>query len=298
MTCTPDFFAMGGEATVAIVGPGHLHALARDRIADLERKWSRFDPTSEISRLNADRGNSLMVSADTRALVRHAVEAWRSTVGAFDPSLLDAIVSWGYDRTLPEVGARRRPTACQPSPGLASVVIDEVAGTVDLGGVGFDPGGIGKGLAADLVAEELISAGAERALVSIGGDLRVAGELAEPGFVVGIEDPGASEQDLLRVGVVGGGLATSSDRRRRWRAEPVDAHHLFDPQTGAPAPTALTGVTVLAGAAWWAEVLTKAVLVGGLHLDELPAHSASAIGRARDGRVIGTRDLLELRWAA
>ena len=44
-----------------------------------------------------------------------------------------------------------------------------------LDGVGFDPGGIGKGLAADLVATAAVDLGADGAMVSLGGDLRVAG---------------------------------------------------------------------------------------------------------------------------
>ncbi|MDQ1511511.1 MAG: ApbE family, partial [Actinomycetota bacterium] len=44
---------MGTDAQVIVVGgPPHLLQLAQDRIADLERRWSRFVDGSEISTLN------------------------------------------------------------------------------------------------------------------------------------------------------------------------------------------------------------------------------------------------------
>ena len=69
------------------------------------------------------------------------------------------------------------PPASLPCPGCADITWDEVECTVSLpAGIRFDPGGIGKGLAADIVTEELITDGAAGALVSVGGDVRVRGK--------------------------------------------------------------------------------------------------------------------------
>ena len=289
---------MGGEATVIVAGPRRLLGVATRRIEDLEAKWSRFRPDSEISALQHRRDRPVPVSADTRLLLRRALTAWHATKGAFDPSVHDALVAWGYDRDLALVrGACRAPTAI-PAPGLGDLELDEGAGTACLNGCGFDPGGIGKGLAADLVATELVAGGADGALVGLGGDLRVAGHPGPGGWTIGVEDPADPSADLVRMALSRGGLATSSDRRRRWRAGGEDAHHLIDPATGAPARPALAGVTVLAGEAWWAEALTKAVLVGGFDVAALGELSASGIGRTRDGEVVGTPDLLGLEGRA
>jgi thiamine biosynthesis lipoprotein ApbE len=94
----------------------------------------------------------------------------------------------------------------------------------------------------------------------------------------------------------GGGLATSSPRRS-WPVGAGTAHHLFDPRTGAPAEVQLAGVTVLAGEAWWAEALTKAVLVGGLDPGSLGTQAASGVGVTFDGEVVGTDDLVALAVA-
>ena len=84
---------MGSKVHVAVVDgmPGLLDA-ARNRIAQLERRWSRFIPTSEVSRLAAARGTAVAVSPDTVLLVQRAVLGWRLTDGAFDPTVLGALL--------------------------------------------------------------------------------------------------------------------------------------------------------------------------------------------------------------
>ena len=124
-------------------------------------------------------------------------------------------------------------------------------------GVGFDAGGIGKGLAADLVAEQLVDAGATWVLVSLGGDLRVAGEaIAADGIRIEIEDPadGSRSRDLT---IRGGGVATSSVRKRRWLEGERWQHHLLDNATGRPADTRRAAVTVHASEAWWADCVAS-----------------------------------------
>ena len=144
-------------------------------------------------------------------------------------------------------------------------------------GVSIDPGGIGKGLAADLVASELISDGAEGVLVNVGGDLRVIGEPPNGStWDVAIDDP-ARDVELLRIGLLDGAVATSSRVRRCWTTATGTAHHLIDPRTGAPGAERYATAAAVTGEAWWAEVSTKAVLIGGLdrsargHLDALVA---------------------------
>jgi thiamine biosynthesis lipoprotein len=65
------------------------------------------------------------------------------------------------------------------------------------------------------------------------------------------------------VGVAEGGVATSTTLRRSWRVDGEKRHHLIDPVTGAPSTSDLTAATVIAGEAWQAEVLAKAVLLRG-----------------------------------
>ena len=128
-------------------------------------------------------------------------------------------------------------------------------------GVHLDPGGIGKGLAADLVATALVDDGdAAGALVSLGGDLRVVGEAPDAsGWTVELDAPAGT-----RVRVPDGGLASSSVRRRRWQAaDGGTAHHVVDPRTGRAARGPRTDTTAVAATAWQAEALATALLLAG-----------------------------------
>jgi thiamine biosynthesis lipoprotein len=134
----------------------------------------------------------------------------------------------------------------------------------------LDAGGIGKGLAADLVVGILTEAGAHGASVSIGGDIAVSGVAPQRGgWLIGIADPLIPADTDIEVGqlvMLEGGVATSGTLRRRWRGAAGESlHHLLDPSTGRPTHhrRELVGVTVVAGTAAWAEAWTKAVMVRG-----------------------------------
>ena len=287
------FRAMGSDIHLIVVGgSADLLTLGRDRIGELERRWSRFRPDSEISLLIAVAGEPVVVTPDTYLLVERAVEAWRLTGGGFDPTLLDALRRAGYDRSfedLVDTGEPALPPRLSVTrPGPTDIVFD--AGSIALPtGMGFDPGGIGKGLAADLVSALLIDEGAAGVCVNMGGDLRVRGESPTgAGWTMAVEHPWCAAPIAL-VGLWDGAVATSSVLRRVWRTGGHARHHLIDPATGEPSTSDLAFASVIAGTAWEAEVLAKAVLLRGADraFDLLDARTA-AVAVSQDGRVIAS----------
>jgi FAD:protein FMN transferase len=285
------FRAMGSDAHVVVVGGrAGLADDVRRRIVDLERRWSRFLPASEVSALNARAGAAVEVSAETRLLVARAIEAWRLTGGAFDPTVLGSLERAGYSRSF-ELGPRPVDSQRRALVGCTDITVDASAVRLP-GGTGFDAGGIGKGLAADLVVEDTLADGATGVCVNLGGDVRVAGEPpAGTTWTIAIEHPWA-RTPLVRLGIGGGALATSTTLRRTWDVGGQRYHHLIDPATGVPATTDLTSATVVTGQAWAAEVLAKAVLLRGRDraFDVLDAH-ADALVVAVDGTIAVTPGL-------
>jgi thiamine biosynthesis lipoprotein len=266
MEAETRFHAMGSDVHVIVVGgPLSLLETAREFIDDLESRWSRFRSDSEISRLNDAAGRPVRVSSLTVALVQRAIEGSRITGGRYDPTVLGAVIRAGYDRSFELLGTETLGAHSVLGLGLEGIVVEETTSTVTLpSGVGFDPGGIGKGYAADLVVRELLSQGAAGACASVGGDLRVDGDAPDgDSWTICIDHPlrpGANELIGLRSGAV----ATSTRARRAWGPKHDRRHHLIDPATGRPARSGLLSAAVIAAEGWQAEVVAKAAFIAGL----------------------------------
>ena len=275
-TTVTRFRAMGTDCEVHVTTAGdagaEFAALAVERVELLEQAWSRFRASSELSRLNARAGHGPMpVSADLLGLVIRMQEAWHVTDGLFDPTVLASMTALGYDTDLPAVQARSagdwHDAVTAPAPGMSGVVVDPRASTVALPtGIGLDPGAVGKGLGADIVARELREAGADRVLVNLGGDIALASRVddAEP-WLIGLEDERLAADDTHRVNRVlevtgpDAGVATSTTLKRRWAQG--RRHHVIDPRTGGMSTGDLRQVTVVAESASRAEVLATAALL-------------------------------------
>lgn len=277
------FDVMGTRAHVLVesttTDDDHLLEYAVARLNDLERRWSRFVPTSEISRWNSQRGQPFRPSDVTWRLVRAAADANHRTEGRFVPTLLDPLTDLGYDRPFgPDMATattdaaeatRRTPrhtprwtSADEPRPTLTLDPCDGSVRSVN----GFDPGGIGKGFAADLIVDELIEIGAERAVANIGGDLRIGHALQGSASMIDPVDVAVSEDlDTGRfettVRLDHGAVATSTTRRRRWLRDGRAVHHIVDPRTGDAARSPAVVATVIAAEAWWAEAVATSLIV-------------------------------------
>jgi thiamine biosynthesis lipoprotein len=262
---------MGSDVHVEVVGgrPGHL-SLARDHLAFLEERWSRFRRHSDVSRLNHAQGEPVIVDDCTLRLLDAMVHGFTISDGAFDPTLLAPLVSLGYRHSWHDPTAiTELPFGVQPRGPIRGVTVDVNERSARLPpGTVIDPGGIGKGLAADFLAELLMDNGVDGALISIGGDVRVIGE-GPPGGVwfVSVDDAFQPDAEAMKVPLVSGALGSSSAMRRQWFTPAgAPAHHLLDPTCGLPTPAGMDSplhATVLAEKAVWAEVYATMVVVRG-----------------------------------
>jgi FAD:protein FMN transferase len=243
-----------------------------------EQRYSRFRGDSELTRVNTAAGTWTTVTPAFEGLVRFALVKAAETDGAFDPTVLDAVIAAGYDRTFDEVLAGARGALHPPRPCGRWREIEVREGAIRLpDAVGLDLGGVAKGHTADLAALEAVAAGMDWALVNAGGDLRIAGDAPE--LRVAIEDPEDRSQTLAELHLREGALASSSVRSRAWGD---DLHHVIDPRTGAPAKGDAVQATVWAPTCAEAEVLaTWALLLGPDAASVLPSAIVT-----RDGDVL------------
>lgn len=261
------FTAMGTDVEILLdAEPGERAERALDRaeaeFERLEQLLSRFRDDSELSRLNRV-GRIEDADPDLVHVVELALEGRERTAGRFDPTVHDAVVAAGYDRTFADVPAEAAGPLPTPAPCGGCVHVD--GRMIELGpGARLDLGGIAKGYAVDRVAEVLALAGP--CLVNAGGDLAVRGGAWPVGVTADLT------LELTR-----GAIATSGRDRRRWRVSGAEMHHLIDPSTGSPADGDLVSVTVVADSAAEAEVLAKAAFLGA-ELD-VPRVLVTAEGR-------------------
>jgi len=274
------FRAMGSEIAIWLQQadePAARRELQRAQalFAATERWMTRFDPASELSRLNARAGEWVEVSPALWSAVNRALDLAAVTGGLFDPTLLRAVTAAGYDASFDVAWhAADRPMAASwrlderdgaPVGRWWAVELDPARLAVRLpDGAGIDLGGIGKGLTARQVVEQLSAWGP--CLVDAGGDLTAGdGPDGAPGWPVAVAYPGAgpSGASPLNVWLAGATLATSGADYRWWTQGGARRHHLIDPRTGQPAASDVLTATVLAADAGGAEAWATALWVAG-----------------------------------
>jgi thiamine biosynthesis lipoprotein len=242
----------------------------RRRLLTWHRQFSRFEPDSELSRLNRDPRTTVPVSAAMVRFVEAAVAAASLTGGLVDPTLLTEIERAGYDRHLersfrseppPALAPARAVARPQPSMRWRSIEVDRDARTVTRApGVALDSGGVAKGLFADLLGATV--SGCESYAIDCGGDLMIGGAGRR---VRAVEVRSPFGDDVMHTfELVESGVATSGIAKRSWLdADGRPAHHLLDPATGQPAYTGVAQVTALAPSGAEAEARAKAALLSG-----------------------------------
>jgi thiamine biosynthesis lipoprotein len=267
--------ALGTFATVLVADAADLddaRALLTAELAAIDAACSRFRPDSELSRACAAGGRPVRISALFAEALLVALTAAELTDGDVDPTCGRALAALGYDQ---DFAAARQDTSspCQaPAPGGAwhGVILDPGRQEVTVpDGVLLDLGATAKALAADRAAAAIAAATGRGALVNLGGDISVAGQPPEGGWLVGVADNATFETTTATVEtsqvivISGGGLATSSVLGRAWQRAGTRLHHIIDPRTGMPVTSCWRTVSVAAGSCVDANVASTAAIIRG-----------------------------------
>jgi len=222
-------------------------------------------------RLDASAGQPTMVSPLLAGAIRAALRGALLTEGDVDPTVGRAMESIGYDRdfaSVPAQGGALRVTV-RHVPQWRQIELDEAASLLTVPfGVRLDLGATAKAWAADRSAERIARELSCGVLVSLGGDIAVAGEVPPGGWSIRVQDvtgdPITSAQGPTGViAIRAGGLATSSTSARRWQRGGDLMHHILDPRTGRPADSNWRTVTVAAGTALDANIASTAAIIRG-----------------------------------
>jgi thiamine biosynthesis lipoprotein len=306
-----EFSAMGTQmmAALDLVDPRARQIIKQVPIwfEEWEQRFSRFRPDSELCRINHSAGGDIKVSDAMFEVLNAALQVTIDSQGLVTPTILEALETAGYDRSLEYVladGSSSRFSSSKPDQVDRldnAITIDPSSRTIHLDeGVRLDLGGIAKGWAADKAARRLRQFGP--AIVDAGGDIAVNGSMTdgEP-WLIGVTNPFEpdSQQDIDLILLDKGGVATSGRDRRRWERNKIRQHHIIDPRTGKPALTDVLRATVIGPSAQEAEMAAKLVLIHGsgeglIWLEQHPEFAGLVI--LEDGELEYSRRWLNFSW--
>ena len=307
---TASWEAIGTTALVRVDDPAVLDEARRileDELDAIDRAASRFRPDSELELVNRQGGGFTRIGPLLHEAIAVALRAAAVTGGAVDPTLGQALRVAGYDRDFSELsppsGPDRPSEPWRPGRGPLLRIVrasgwrevrlsDNPPGVAIPIGMRLDLGATAKALCADRAAGRIAAATGAGALVSLGGDIAVAGRVPDGGWAIHVTYDHRSGADApgQTVAIASGGLATSSTTTRRWVHRDQTMHHIIDPATGVPADGPWRTVTVTAATCVDANTASTAAIVLGSSAPEWLARlgvAARLVGRDGDVVVLG-----------
>jgi len=269
---------------------------AFERFEFLEKKFSRFDPESELSMVNSRAATEpVRVSAEFFELISHGIEYSQKSGGAFSITLAPLLQLW-----VRCAAEERFPTDGEINEALRhsdfrSILLDQARQTIqfDASGAGFDLGGLAKGYAVDEAKKILQKGGVSRSFISAGSSsLSVCTPDGGKPHCIGLRHPSCEQRLAGTLLLANGSLSTSGTYERRWRFRGTNVSHLIDPRTGTPL-SQMSSATALCESALLAEVASKVLLFHG-------CRSGIALcdtnGWAVEGAVLEARESEQDSW--
>jgi thiamine biosynthesis lipoprotein ApbE len=293
---TPGIYrthGLGCLAEIVLTDPDSVVGaieIVHEELDRIDLAASRFRSDAEIALVNRAEGRPIKVSPCLFGAVAVALRVAEVTGGAVDPTVGGAMNRLGYDRDFAAIGAGIPGNLPEPAPvpGWRSVQLDRASGTLRVpAGTVIDLGASAKALTADRIAQRVAATFGCGVLVSLGGDISVAGSPPTGGFCTGLADVSGAAEASETVAISSGGLATSGITSRWWRVGYHVVHHIVDPSTGLPPPPAWRTITVAAASCVDANAASTAAMVKGLGgRDWLAARNLPARLIGLDGTVV------------
>ncbi|WP_437227105.1 FAD:protein FMN transferase [Planctomicrobium sp. SH661] len=266
---------MGIPVRILVYAPNSTSAIqasdaAYERIRQIDRALSDYDPESEIVRLSRDNppGTPVVVSDDIWKVLTASKELSQRSHGVFDVTVGPVIKLWRIarrKRALPDEAALQ---AALAQVGDEFVELDSHRQSVTLKrpGMQLDFGGIAKGYAADEAYEVLKKHGLPISLVACAGDIRVGDPPpGESGWRVEVEDktlPSLPDHPPLILKLANAGISTSGDTYQYLEVDGIRYSHIVDPNTGL-GTTVPGSATVIARNAMEADGLASVMVLLG-----------------------------------
>ncbi len=264
-----SIFAMDTVMELTAYGDNAQEALdaATEEIERLDDLLSAQKEGSEVWDINHGQWglqDMNVTEAEVSRLIKSAFQLSDETEGALDITIYPAMKAWGfYDKNY-RVPSEEELETLRTLVDYRTINFGSDSGITEPGR-GLDLGAVGKGYAADRVAQLWREMGVTSGLLNLGGNVHCVGAKPDGAdWTVGVRDP--EDQSALLCTVSGRDMAvvTSGAYQRNFEIDGVTYHHILDPETCEPAHSGLASVTIVADSGFLADGLSTAVYVMGL----------------------------------
>lgn len=212
------------------------------------KKFTRFDPKSELSSFNNTTKDTLEVSPELSMLIKKSLDFAMKTNGKFDPTIISILEAYGYDKDYRtnkiSISAEKRKNVrkiLKERAMFSDLVFLDDQTVIKPKRYRLDLGGIGKGYAIDLAYEVLKPL--QNYLINAGGDIMTSGKQeGEEGWFIDLTIPETGNLGTILL------KDTSICCSGSWARKVGDFHHLINPKTGNPENRILTCYVVSADA--------------------------------------------------
>lgn len=240
-----------------------------DELRDIDNRMTVKGIASELIAVNQAAGvKPVAVSEDTYHVIEVAKQYAEASDGAFDITVYPVVALWGIGTEQARVPGAGEIAAALEKVGYQDLVLDPAARTVFLKrpGMGLDLGGIAKGFAADRTAEKLKSLGVSRGIINLGGNIIALGAKMDGSpWKIGIQNPLSDRGEYIGiVDVTNRTVVTSGVYERYFEKDGKRYHHILNTQSGYPADSGLSGISILADSSIDADALSTTCFVLGV----------------------------------
>ena len=259
---------MNSECLILLVGldgdeAWRIARAAETEVRRIEARYSRFLPSSDLTRINAvaEVGGYIVIDEETAGLISFAQRCHSLSAGAFDITAGVLRRAWNFSKS--ELPSQDQIETLLPRVGLEKVSLNQGRLSFARSGMELDFGGLAKEYAADRAAEVCLALGATSGFVNLAGDVRIIGPQPQgEAWRIGVKAPVDSATSASAISLTQGGLATSGDYERFIEVHGRRYGHILDPRTGWPVVGARS-VTVVSDRCLAAGALSTAAMAFG-----------------------------------
>jgi thiamine biosynthesis lipoprotein len=274
-----SWFGMDTRFSITLYGkksppPEEIFRLLKEETSRLEKVFSDYDSTSEISAIQGDSGDILLLNAEVYSLLKFTAELSSESKGAFNINLHKLKALWGLgtgetprvpgEQEIADVMGRSRVSG-ESDTSFPIQLLGNKRVMINRKDVYLDLGAVVKGHTADHFSRILDSLGYSVHLITVGGEVHTGGKKPGGSWRIGVRHPRIPKDNVLAAVItlqVSGSVSTSGDYERYFIKDGMRYHHIFNPFTGYPAGN-FCSVTVMSSSSKVTDALSTALFVLG-----------------------------------